>query len=123
MKKIKVSAQDWVEAPGYKKQLLLSDKELQCGGTRVQMVVMAPHTTIKDHYHKTSREFYYVVQGACLLTINKQTYRLTPGDMLLTEPGEIHKLINDGDEEFKLLVFKTNTNSKDTYWLDTSVIR
>jgi quercetin dioxygenase-like cupin family protein len=80
------------------------------------MVVMAPHTTIEDHYHKTSREFYYVLQGTCLLTINHETLRLSVGDMLLTEPDDVHKLINDGDEEFKLLVFKTNATSDDTYW-------
>ena len=122
MKTFNVAAQNWVEAPGYKKQLLLSEKELQCEGTRVQMVVMPPHSIIQDHYHQTSREFYYVMQGECLLTINDETLRLTAGDMLLTEPDDIHRLVNDGDEEFKLLVFKTNATEQDTYWADESVI-
>ena len=117
MKKINVTAQNWVEAPGYKKQLLLSEKELRCNGTRVQMVVIPPHSTIENHYHKTSREFYYVLQGGCLLTINNETLRLSVGDMLLTEPDDVHKLINDSDKEFKLLVFKTNATEQDTYWI------
>jgi len=117
MKKIDVTAQNWVEAPGYKKQLLLSEKELRCNGTRVQMVVIPPHSTIENHYHKTSREFYYVLQGGCLLTINNETLRLSVGDMLLTEPDDVHKLINDSDKEFKLLVFKTNATEQDTYWI------
>jgi len=122
MKKINITAENWVDAPGYKKQLLLSEQELQCDGTQVQMVVMAPHTTIEDHYHKTSREFYYVLQGECLLTINNETLRLSAGDMLLTEPDDVHKLINNGNKEFKLLVFKTNATSDDTYWSNESVI-
>ena len=116
MKKINVTTQNWVEAPGYKKQLLLSEKELACDGTLVQRVVMPPHSIIEDHYHQTSREFYYVVQGECTLTVNNEMLQLTPGDMLLTEPGDIHKLVNDGNEEFKLLVFKTNATDQDTYW-------
>jgi quercetin dioxygenase-like cupin family protein len=44
--------------------------------------------------------------------------RLSVGDMLLTEPDDVHKLINDSAEEFRLLVFKTNATAEDTYWSD-----
>jgi len=78
---------------------------------------MAPGEQIPDHVHYTSTEFYYVVGGQCRLVINEKCYLLTAGDMFLTQPGDVHRLINEADELFTLLVFKTNSAADDTYWV------
>ena len=81
MKKININNHNWVQAPGYQKNLLLSDKDLQCDGARVQIVTMEPNAVIENHYHATSRELYYVMQGECTVVVNNKSHLLKPGDM------------------------------------------
>jgi mannose-6-phosphate isomerase-like protein (cupin superfamily) len=119
MRKVELNPDNWIQAPGYRKCVLLSDQELASEGSLVQVVVIPPKSAIGDHYHETSREFYYVMAGESTLVINGRRARLRPGDMLLTEPGDVHSLQNEGSQEFKLLVFKTNAEQEDVFWLDT----
>lgn len=119
MRKVELNAANWIEAQGYRKRVLLTGHDLASEGTLVQVVVIPPKSAIGAHYHKTSREFYYVMAGESILVVNGKQARLRPGHMLLTEPGDVHSLHNEGVEEFELLVFKTNAGQGDTYWLDT----
>jgi mannose-6-phosphate isomerase-like protein (cupin superfamily) len=119
MRKVEPNGANWIEAQGYRKRVLLASADLASEGTLVQIVVMRPQSAIRAHYHKTSREFYYVIAGECTLVVNGRPAQLRAGDMLLTEPGDVHSLHNESVEEFRLLVFKTNAGPGDTYWLDT----
>ncbi len=103
---------------GYRKQVVADTAVLVAPGALVQVVEMAPGETIPDHSHQTSREFYAVLNGRCHLTVNGACHHLKPGDMLLLEPGDVHRLHNNGDEPFRLLVFKTSATGEDTFWAD-----
>jgi quercetin dioxygenase-like cupin family protein len=115
MKPILPHDHDPIEAEGYTKHLLLDAQALNCPGALVQIVTIQPGGAVADHYHRAAREFYYVLQGRCRLTVNGETSTLRPGDMLLMEPGDVHSLANHGAIPFQLLVFKTNA-ADDTYW-------
>jgi quercetin dioxygenase-like cupin family protein len=115
---INVHPERWQSARGYRKQPLVAAEALAAMGTLVQVVEMAPGDTIPDHVHDSAREFYCVLSGRCLLTVGGDTWRLEPGGMLLMEPGDVHRLYNDGAELFRLLVFKTNAAPGDTHWID-----
>jgi putative monooxygenase len=104
-----------VSADTYTKHILLQAADLAAEGTRVQIVTIAAGDTVADHYHRHTREFYYVLQGRCHLLVNEQELTLTVGDMLLMEPDDVHRLTNPGPEPFRVLVFKTNADD-DTYW-------
>ena len=115
--RVVIEPDNWVNGRGYRKNRLVDEMALACSGTLVQMVVMAPGDTIPDHVHHTSTEFYYVVGGQCRLVINEENHTLGIGDMFLTQPGDVHRLYNETDEPFTLLVFKTNSSSQDTFWV------
>lgn len=115
---VKIDELRWANGRGYRKNRLADEVMLACPGTLVQMVTIAPCDTVSDHVHHTSTEFYYVVEGQCRLVINEESYLLQPGDMFLTQPGDVHRLHNEADEPFVLLVFKTNATAQDTYWID-----
>lgn len=118
VRKIELDETGWVNGRGYRKQVVADTAVLASPGAFVQVVEMAPGETIPDHSHQTSREFYVVLNGRCRLIVNGQSYRLEAGDMLLLEPGDVHRLQNNGDEPFRLLVFKTSATGEDTFWAD-----
>lgn len=116
MQQIEIHPGRWLPGRGYRKQPLATAEALAAPGALVQLVEMAPGDHIPEHTHDGAREFYCVLAGRCLLTVNGHTLRLEPGAMLLTEPGDVHSLHNDGEETFRLLVFKTNAAPGDTRW-------
>jgi len=116
MKLISHNEYAWQQLPGYRKNVLLTGEELHDVGACVQLVAVEPGETIPDHYHKTSYEVYYVLQGSCRLFVNGEEIMLNLGVVLLMEPGDVHKLTNNGSQRFLLLVFKTNAKKNDTYW-------
>ncbi len=115
---IKLDETGWINGRGYRKNRLVDEVMLSCPGTLVQLVEMAPGAVIPDHVHRTSVEVYVVMEGTCRLVVNEQAYPLATGDMFLTRPGDVHRLYNEGDGPFRLLVFKTNAARQDTSWLE-----
>lgn len=114
--RIELNSAEWIQGPGYRKNRLADAALLACPGTLVQRVAIAPGDTVPDHVHHTSTEFYFVVQGTCRLVVNGLHNALSPGDMFLIQPGDVHRLHNETSEPFELLVFKTNASTDDTYW-------
>jgi quercetin dioxygenase-like cupin family protein len=119
MKRIEPATTGWQASRGYRKRRLLSPAALAAEGALIQEVVVEPDAIIPPHFHHHAYEFYYVLDGQCLLTVNGSgPLRLQAGDMLLLEPRDVHRLHNDGTEPFRLLVFKTNAASGDIHWAD-----
>ena len=116
MERIKVTPESWVQGPGYRKQRLANERLLQNMGALVQMVEMVPGAKIPAHFHRESTEFYYPLQGQCSLSVDNEILTLTPGEMVVIETEDVHSLLNDGQETFRLLVFKTNAPTEDTFW-------
>ena len=116
MKQVDITDEGWISASGYKKNVLLTEMDLQSKGARVQVVHIAAGETVADHFHESSFEVYYVLEGQCTLFANGERVLLQPGSLLLMEPGDVHSLHNHGSEPFLVLVFKTNAEEGDTFW-------
>jgi len=115
MRKLDPEQAEVVAAEGYTKHVLLKAGDLASEGARVQIVTIAAGDTVEDHFHRQTREFYHVLEGECELVVNGAEMRLVAGEMLLMEPGDVHRLMNPGPRLFRVLVFKTNAGD-DTYW-------
>ncbi|QSX07398.1 cupin domain-containing protein [Sedimentibacter sp. zth1] len=63
-------------------------------------------------YHKHDGEFeaMYILEGEGIHNDNGTTYRVSAGDMTITEDGESHSLENVGETDLKFiaLVLKSN---------------
>lgn len=116
MKIIQLDGDEWQEGRGYRKWRLLSAGALRQAGALLQVVVVPPGSHIPPHSHATSVEVYVVRRGVCELIVNGERHEMRPGDVLLMEPGDVHELFNRSNEDFELLVFKTNAKTADTYW-------
>ena len=75
-----------------------------------------PHTSIEPHYHKKTCEIFYIRDGSGVLKLNNKEFRCKPDDFFLCEPGDMHEFMNDTDDDFVILIFKTNEEDEDIYW-------
>jgi quercetin dioxygenase-like cupin family protein len=116
MKLVKLNEKEWLERKGYSKKILLTEDDLKSEGNVVQIVKNEAHTEIKPHYHKRMKEIYHILQGNAVIFCGDTRVRAEPGDTLLCEPGEVHGVVNDTDEDFLFAVFKINAKDDDMVW-------
>lgn len=112
----KIDVKDWIMRKGYRKKILADEMALAQKGCLVQIVSVEPGDEIKPHYHKIHTEFFYILCGNGVLFFDDNWVRAQPGDAFVCEPRDVHGVINDTRDEFRLMVFKTNFLQDDTCW-------
>ncbi|MBT8171828.1 cupin domain-containing protein [Candidatus Bathyarchaeota archaeon] len=117
MKFVKLTKEGWLEKQGYLKKILLTEKDLKSKGNIVQIIKNKAHTEIKPHFHQKMTEIYHILKGNALIFCGDIRVRANPGDTLLCEPGEVHGLNNDSDQDFLFIVFKINACEDDMTWI------
>ena len=73
--------------------------------------IIDPHSTIGYHLHEGNEEIYYIIQGEGIMKIDGEEKRVFAGDAIITHSGSYHGLINDTDNELKILVFECDYKS------------
>lgn len=58
---------------------------------------LAPKAIYHGHKHETP-EIYYIISGKALWTVGDETREVTKGTSIYTRPGEVHKMVNLGEE-------------------------
>jgi mannose-6-phosphate isomerase-like protein (cupin superfamily) len=64
------------------------------------------------HSHKLSYEYYIFLKGKAKILIENQIFDVLPGDVVLAEPGEKHKLF-DIIDAVDYITIKTNNDPLD----------
>ena len=65
---------------------------------------LAPGATYHAHRHEVP-EIYYIISGEAEWTVGNETRRVTAGATILTEPGQVHKMVNLTDKPIDALWF------------------
>lgn len=69
----------------------------------------------KPHYHKTSREIYFILDGKGLMEIEGKKEEVTEDQTIIIPPGKTHKIKNIGEDTLRILCFCTPSyNDEDT---------
>jgi mannose-6-phosphate isomerase-like protein (cupin superfamily) len=55
------------------------------------------------HYHRAAEELYFFTAGRGRMTLGDDERDVAAGDCVVIPPGEIHTLVNTGDEPLVLL--------------------
>jgi mannose-6-phosphate isomerase-like protein (cupin superfamily) len=55
------------------------------------------------HYHRTTEELYFFTAGRGRMTLGDVARDVAAGDCVVIPPGEVHALVNTGDEPLVLL--------------------
>ena len=75
---------------------------VQAGGVErhsLARVTITPGKSSLPHYHKESEESYLILSGKAVMAIDSQEFELTPGEAVLIEPPEVHRIWNPGPED------------------------
>lgn len=116
MKHIKPKELVWTKRFTYDKVIIADENTLKSKGSKFQIVNFSPKTNIKPHYHKKTIEIYFIESGTGKIILNGIEYMAETGDIFIIEPGDTHEIINDTNDNFTILIFKTNEEKNDIYW-------
>lgn len=108
----------WIEKDNYRKKVLYVEEDLECEGTKVQIVQVKPDNEVDPHHHKHQTEVFNIQKGKGIIGIERKEHQVTQGDTLLCEPNTTHYVKNYNNEPLEILVFKTNYDydEEDSYW-------
>ena len=70
------------------------------------VIVFKPGQSLGAHKHETVEETFYFETGTPQLVVDGVAHRVTPGDVFKLEPGEAHDIINDTDQDTRLIFIK-----------------
>lgn len=65
---------------------------------------MPPHTEEDMHYHRHSRQFFYILSGCATMNFSDRTETVNAGEGIEIAPGESHQMANKTDDDLEFLV-------------------
>ena len=65
------------------------------------------------HYHKISRQFFYVLKGIATIEIEEKVFKLNPSEGIEVNPGQVHQLRNETEEDLEFLVVSSPKSQGD----------
>lgn len=92
--------------PGCLKRVLAGRDDLIDG--KVQMVNwsrLPVGKSFQAHYHEDMQEVFVLIDGQVKMQVDDQTVKLSAGDAILIDPGEVHDMTNVGQCDVSYLVF------------------
>lgn len=90
--------------PAIKKRVMLRRGDLP-HLTNFSQARFAPGQVAAGHAHADMAEVFFVEAGRGAIAIDGIRYELRPGVCVAVEPGEVHEVINHGDQELVLTYF------------------
>jgi quercetin dioxygenase-like cupin family protein len=74
-------------------------------GPRMNFAVVQfqPGQDFKAHYHNEMEENFFILEGEVDVVVDGTVHRLTPGQLIHIEPGEIHYLANNSKNPVKMI--------------------
>ena len=67
--------------------------------------ILKPGVSIGIHEHTHDEEYYYVIYGNGIMTLDDKEYEVGPGDITAVYPGGCHGLRNHEDQDLRIVVF------------------
>lgn len=92
-----IGALDWV--------VVLDHNDLKGRGLNfIHDDILPPGVSIGPHTHTKDEEFYYIVSGKGIMTLDQERFEVTTGDITAVYPGGMHGLENTSNEDLRIIV-------------------
>ena len=66
--------------------------------------ILKPGVTIGVHKHESDEEYYYILSGNGIMTLDGEKYQVGPGDIAAVFPGGSHSLTNNSKSDMRIIV-------------------
>lgn len=83
------------------------------GGKRVHFVhddILPPGSSIGVHRHTGDQEYYYVISGCGVMTLDGNEHEVSAGDITVVFPGGSHGLANRSDADLRIIVISVEAD-------------
>lgn len=70
------------------------------------VIVFKPGQALGRHCHNEVEEQFYFLEGTPKMVVDGQEFRMRPGDVMRLEAPECHDIINDTDQDIRLIFIK-----------------
>jgi quercetin dioxygenase-like cupin family protein len=90
---VEIDPRDVAEIQELLSGALVGSKDLNIGLCR-----MPPGSYHIRHHHPDGSEFYYFIEGGCVVTLDDSDIRARPGTAIYIPPNCVHAVRNDTDE-------------------------
>ncbi len=102
-----VGALDWIE--------VLDGNDLKERGLNfVHDDILPPGVSIGPHRHTGDEEYYYIVSGNGVMTLDDQRFEVAGGDITAVYPGGVHGLENTSSDDLRIIVISTHPHARAT---------
>lgn len=74
---------------------------------------MLPNTSEQLHYHEKAKQFFYILKGQAVFTLEENIFHVTENQGISIEPSQKHKISNMSSEDLEFLVISTSPTEQD----------
>ena len=68
--------------------------------------ILRPGVWIGEHRHDQGQEYYYIVSGRGIMTLDGERFEVEAGDLTAVLPGGSHGLANNSDEDLRMIAIR-----------------
>ena len=72
-----------------------------------------PGETLGKHYHERVEETFFFLNGAPLMIVGNEEFRISEGDAVRLDPADVHDIVNDTDQVVDAVFIKHCYDPKD----------
>jgi len=102
---------------GRKRIDLVAEKIFGTVDVMADRVTYLPGRDAPAHYHTGSRHYFFIISGAGIFRGGDCEFRLEPGDVVMSEEGEMHSFISDPDVSLEFIELWVPAPTE-TIWAD-----
>lgn len=117
MKAVNVNSVEFVRRTDDEIAILFDEVDFG-GPAKLQIVKVDPKKSIPKHRHFKRTELLQIVSGQGSIIVNEEAIGHSSSDFVLCAPGEVHEVINSGDEVLTVMVVRVNeAGDDDVEWI------
>ncbi|GHV83101.1 polyketide synthase [Spirochaetia bacterium] len=72
----------------------------------------------RAHYHNVMEENFYILEGSVTIVVDDVPHKLTKGQFIHIEPGEVHYVINNSNAPMRMISSLAPYQEKDKIEVD-----
>ena len=90
-------------------------------GMSVKMERMPPHTSEAEHFHRQSRQFFFILKGTATFLTEEGRLEVPAQQGLEIRPGLRHRILNEKEEDLEFILCSQPSTAGDRVEVETVI--